>query len=40
MMKTLKNNCNRPNDVGVICNGKKQTRWIEASGTIKGVEMN
>jgi hypothetical protein len=27
MMKNLKDNKSRPNDVGLIYNGRKQTRW-------------
>jgi hypothetical protein len=38
-MKNLWNNWNMPNDVGVIYNIRKQTRWEKASQAMKGEKI-
>jgi len=40
MMKSLKDNWNKPNDVGVIYNKNKQKRWGNGGQTTKCVKMN
>jgi hypothetical protein len=39
-MKNLKYNWSMPNDVGVICNGRKQRRHENTNWIMKGVEMS
>jgi hypothetical protein len=39
-MKYLKYNLNTPNDVGVIYNERKETKWEMVSQVTKGAKMN